>query len=293
MNLLLNINQYEYREFLDAPLDVLIIALKDFSSGYHITYSLEDLPLIIENVHNHNKKIYLSLNIIANEEKTTSFKSIITDLKKLNIDGYIVSDYGFLNIMKNNNLINKVIFNPVTNITNKYSAKLANDLGINHVCLANELNIKDLLDIVNYTNGNVEILAQGYYQICNSKRPLLTNFFKKFKINTDSKYYKIKEESRDYAYPIIEINNEILVYIDRERCTLNYLNKFINSKVQYLRIDTTFLDLEEVKFHIECYSQCVNNPSLIESYLEKMMQTNSNINCLDNISILKKENKND
>ena len=52
MELLLNINQYEYKEFLNSNVSTLIIALKNFSCGYLKEYELNDLEDIINMVHN-------------------------------------------------------------------------------------------------------------------------------------------------------------------------------------------------------------------------------------------------
>lgn len=289
MNLLLNINQYDYSDFLSSKVDNLIIGLENFCCGYLKTYKIDDINEIAQIVHSYNKKLSISMNIIASEDDIEKLLKSINDIKKLNVDNFVVSDFGVFQILKENGLSSKIIFNPVTNITNKYSASLFNQTGIDHVCLANELNIKDIVEISNYTQGNVEILAQGYYQICNSKRPLLSNFFKNFKIENTSDYYYMKEESRDYAYPIIEVNNEIFVYIDKERCVLNYFEELLNSNIQYLRIDTTFLSLDEIHSHIDIYHNIIMNIDYKEEAIKRISNTNSNLKCLDNISILKKE----
>ena len=294
MELILNCNQYEYTDFLNADIDILTIGLNEFCVGYLKTYTLEELSLIANKIHDSGKKIYLSINIIANQSITNKFQQIVSELTKINIDGFVVADFGLFQILKEHNIVNKVVFNPVTNITNKYSASITNNLGINHCCLANELNIKDILDICEYTKGNVEILAQGYYQICNSKRSLLTNFFNKHKIKNTSEYYSIKEENREYAYPIIELNGDTIIYIDKQRCVLPYLKEILATNIKYLRIDTMFLSIEEVNNHIQTYNTVINDIDSLRSQISRIeTYSNSNLKCLDNISILKKEKKND
>jgi putative protease len=294
MELILNINQYDYRDFLHANVNTLQIGLTDFCVGYLKTYTLEELETIANAIHQKNKKVYLAINIIANESLIQRLNEIMPHIKDLNIDGYVVSDFGILQLLKEYELTDKIIFNPVTNITNKYSASIANGLGINHCCLANELNIGNILEIATYCNGNVEILAQGYYQICNSKRALLSNFFKKHRIKNTSDYYYIKEESRDYSYPIIELNEATLVYIDRQRTALPYLKEIIDSNIKYLRIDSMFLSKQEIHKHIENYTSVINDVTKLDKHLEILKSySNSNLKSLDNISILTKEKKND
>ena len=291
MELILKITNHDYKMFLNSNVDALVIALEGFSCDYLIDYPLDDLPEIITNIKKHNKKVYLSLNIIANEDTTKKLETLINQILALEVDGYVVSDFGFLQIFKENNQHNRVIFNPVTTITNKYSSKIANDLGINHVCIANELNFNDILDIANYTNGNIEILAQGYYQICNSKRALISNFLKKLKIKKNSSTYYIKEESRDYAYPIVEINNDLFVYTDKQRSLLTYLKPLKNANIKYYRIDTTLLNYDDINKIIDIYHNALKEDKYEEEYVIQLENLNSNMKCLDNVSILKKEGK--
>ena len=222
MELILNLNNIEYKQFLTSKADILTIGLEGFCCGYLVAYPLFKLKEIIKEIHSYNKKIFLSVNIIANENIINNLINNVKEISKLDLDGIYVSDFGVFQVFREANISEKVIFNPVTSITNKYTLSIISSLNIDHACIANELNLKEIIETSNYNKGNLEILAQGYYQICNSKRKLLTNFFKKFKINNDSGYYYIKEENRDYAYPIIEINEDLLVYIDKQRCVLPY-----------------------------------------------------------------------
>ena len=167
MELILNLTNYDYKLFLKSKIDTFVIALKGCSTDHLIEYDMFQLDSIIKDIHSHNKKIYLCLNKIANEKLIKDLINMISQLKLLDIDGYIVSDFGILQLLKENSLLDKIIFNPITTITNKYSSNIVNNLGINHVCIANELNLNDILEISKFNNGNIEILAQGYYQICN------------------------------------------------------------------------------------------------------------------------------
>lgn len=293
MELILNLTQYDYLDFINSRVNTIQIGLANFCVGYLKTYTIDDLPAIIKKIHLANKKVYLSVNIIANEHQIEIFQKDIKKLKSLNIDGFVIADFGIFQILKEENLTSKIVFNPVTNVTNKYASEIANNFGIDHCCLANELNIKDILEIIEYTNGNVELLAQGYYQICNSKRALLTNFFKKNKLKNNSKHYYIKEENRDYAYPILEINGETIIYIDKQRCILPYFKQLSSTSLKYIRIDSTFLSIDELNKHINCYNNILSDINTLDTEIENIQSySNSNLKCLDSISILKKEKKN-
>jgi len=296
MELILNVNQYGYSTFLDSNVDIFMIGIQDFSMGYLMKYSLDEIPSIAKYIHEKEKKLYLSFNAPLNQNSLNELEKLMLTISDLHVDGFVINDFGAFELFKEYNLTNKIIFNPTTLITNKYSAKYYNEFDIDHVCIANEINYKDILEIAKFTNGNIELLAQGYFQICNSKRPLITNFLKQFrnKQASETDYYYIKEESRDYAYPIHEVDNDLLIYIDKQRCLLPYLKELINSNIKYLRIDTVFLDINDINTIIEVYRSAIDDTSSIEKGLEILKNnTNSNFTCLDNISVLKKEKENE
>lgn len=296
MELILNINQYGYSAFLDSKADAFILGLKGFSAGYQMSYEIDEFSRIEKYVHEKGKKIYVAINALANETTASELEKSMIHIKDLNVDGFVISDFGILQIFIEHDLVNKVIFNPITTITNKYSAKRINDFGVNHVCLANELNLNDILEISKYTKGNVQILAQGYYQICNSKRPLLTYFLNKNKKKgaQETEHYYIQEESRDYAYPIIEIDDDLFIYIDKQRCVLPYLQELLDSGIEYLRIDTIFLEIDQIIAVTDAYKEAIDSIDNLENSLKIIQKnTNSNYKCLENISIVKKEKGNE
>ena len=296
MELILNINQYGYSAFLDSNVDIFLIGMERFSKGYLMKYSLDDVEQISKYVHEKGKKLYLSFNTQANEYCINELEKLMPIICDLHVDGFVISDFGILQTFKEHGLTNKIIFNPTTLVTNKYNAKYYNNLGINHVCVANEINYKDILEIAKFTEGNIELLAQGYFQICNSKRPLLSLFLSQFKNNKSSEtdHYFIKEENRDYAYPIIEVDDDLFIFIDKQRCLLPYLKELLTNNIKYLRIDTAFLEINEITTIVDVYKNAIENIESIEQGLDILKNnTNSNFTCLDTVSVLKKEKENE
>ena len=200
MNIILNTNKLGYTPFLDTHINSFIIGFKNFCINQEYTLSLKELPRAINEIKGKNKKIYLSINIFASEKDILKFKKIINKLKILNIDGFIVSDLGILNLFKENNLINKVILDLQTYTTNKYSAKSLLDLGVKRVSLSKEITLEDIEEISIFNNGNIEVLCQGYNAITHSKRPILSCYYKNLNLNKKNNIHYIKEESRENYY---------------------------------------------------------------------------------------------
>lgn len=262
MEIILKVNELGFEPFLDDPVDSFIIGLKGFSINQSFSMSLNKLPDCINKIRSKNKKIYLNLNCFALEKDINKFKKIITKLSLLDLDGFVVSDLGILNVLKENNLVSKVILDLHTYITNKYSAKSLIDLGIKRLCVAKEITLEDIKEISTFTNGKLEIQCQGYYPITHSKRPILDTYYENFNLNKKTNIHYIKEETRDSYYCLTQDKNSLTVYYDKEYSVFPYLNDLVNSNVNTYRIDANFLSEETIKEYIAFYSKAF---SLIES----------------------------
>ncbi len=295
MGIILNTNEKGYMPFLDTPVTSFVVGLKDFCINQKYALSLKELPEAIYKIKNHHKNFYLSINLFASESEIKKFKKIIHNLKLLDIDAYIVSDLGVFNILKSNGLANKVMLDLQTYVTNKYSAKSLLDLGVKRVFLSKEITLNDIKEISLFTNGKVEVFAQGYNPITYSKRPILTNYYKNFKLKKKSDLHFIKEESRENYYFLEEYKNSLIVYNDKEYSLLPYLDELVNSGVKHFYIDAIFLDEEKIKNYIYYYKSALdsilqNNFNKYSEIKEKFIKENEfSTPFLHNQSVLLKD----
>ena len=257
MELILNTNEFGVAPFLDTSVDAIIIGLKNFCINQPFSLSIKELKESIKEIKNKGKKVYLSVNIFALEKDIVKFKKKANKLVELDIDGFIVSDLGILNVLKELNLENKVILDCQTYVTNNYSAKSLLNLGVNRICLSKEITLEDIKNIAISSKGNVELLAQGYYPITYSKRPILSCYLKNFKLKKNSSLYYIKEETREDFYYLLENKNSLTVFNNKQYSLFCYLDELKKNSINHLRIDTLFLKEEEIKEYIEIYHKAI------------------------------------
>jgi len=258
MSIILNTNELGYLPFIDTPVDNFIIGLKSFSVNHKYCLSVKELTNVINILKNKNKTISLSVNIFASENEMKKFKKIFNKLKDLEIESYIVSDLGILNIFKENNLEHKVVLDLQTYVTNKYSAKSLLNLGVKRICVSKEITLEDIKDISVYNEGKIEILAQGYYPITYSKRPILSCYYKNFNQEKKSNHHYIKEENRKNYYTLLETSNNLSVYNDKQYSVFPYLDELLKSGIKNFRLDTNFLNEIEIKEYITYYDKAIN-----------------------------------
>lgn len=259
MEIILKVNEKGYKDFLNTDINSFIIGLKDFCHNQEFSLSINELPKCVKEIKENNKNVYLNINLFALERDLIKFKKIINKIIFLDIDGFIVSDLGIFNTLKKIGIANKVTLDLQTYVTNKYSAQSLLNLGAKRVCLAKEITLDDIIEISTFNNGNVEILAQGFYPITYSKRPILKCYYDNLKLkdNSNSLHY-IKEENRESYYMLKEDKKNLSVFYDKEYSIFNYLKILIDNKVTHFRIDTSYLKEETIKEYIIFYSKAIN-----------------------------------
>lgn len=297
MNLILNTNEFGYTPFLNSPIDSFIVGLKNFCINQKYTVNINKINSVISDIKSKNKNIYLSVNLFAKDKELKKLNKIITKLSNLNIDGFIVSDLGVLNLFKKFNLEHKIILDLHTYVTNKHSAKSLLDLGINKVTLSKEITLDDIKEISLFNKGNVNVLVQGYVPITYSKRSILTRYYSKYKLTRKHTTHYIKEESRDNYYYLDETKENLVVFNDKQYSLFPHLDELIDNNINTFLIDANFLSIKEIDEYIDIYSKAI---SLLESkkndeykmLKEKFIETHNFSNpFLHNESFLLKEGK--
>ena len=256
MELLLNTNELGYKPFLSSSIKTIILGLKNFCHNQFYSVSLKQLPFLIQELKQNNKKLNLSVNIFASQKDITKLDKIINYLLSLEIDGFIVSDLGVLNLFKKRGVQNRVILDMHTYVTNKYSAKSLLNLGVKRIILPKEITLNDIKEIANNNDNKIEVLCQGYYPITYSKRPILSCYYKNFKLHkNDGGVHYIQEETRNSNYILIEEKNLLSVYNNKQYSLFSHLQDLHKNNINYLRIDTNFMTLEEINSYIDLYSK--------------------------------------
>lgn len=258
MELILNTNTIGYKHFLTTPIDIITIGLKNFCCEEVYCVKLSKLKKAISLIKEHGKKLYLNLTYFPQEKEILKFKKVINKLVALNIDKFIISDLGILNIFIELNSQDKVVLDLQTYVTNKYSAKSLLSLGIDSVILSKEITLNDIKEISNFNKGNIGLLCQGYYPITYSKRPILNSYYKNFKKKKNDDLHFIKEENREDLFFLTETKNNLKVYYNKQYSLFNYLQEISALNIKYLKIDSVFLEKNEIIQYINIYKEAIN-----------------------------------
>lgn len=141
-------------------------------------FSDDDIIKATDYAHKLNKKVYITLNIVAKDDDFDELKEYIKVLEKSNVDGVIISDLGVMSLVSEIAPKLNIHVSTQANINNSYSINYLAKLGVKRIVLARELSIEDIKKIRKAIPKDIELEAfiHGAMCISYSGRCLLSNY---------------------------------------------------------------------------------------------------------------------
>ena len=139
-------------------------------------FSIDEIREGCEFAHKLGKKVHLTLNIVFHNEDMEEVEKFIKDVVDAGIDAFIVSDPFIISHIKTN-YPNVEVHLSTQNSTSNYEAiKFFESEGIDRVVLARELGKKEISEIINKVNCDIEVFIHGAMCTCFSGRCALSNY---------------------------------------------------------------------------------------------------------------------
>ncbi|EKE10948.1 MAG: hypothetical protein ACD_15C00171G0004 [uncultured bacterium] len=128
--------------------DAVYAGVPDFSLRVRINnFTEETLREAVEYVHQHKKKIYITLNIYAHNVHLEKIKKHLKFLKTLKIDGVIVADPGIVMLVKKYLPKTEIHLSTQANVTNAEAVKFWAKAGVKRIVLAREVTLEEIREI--------------------------------------------------------------------------------------------------------------------------------------------------
>lgn len=209
------------------------------------------------------KKKHIKIGIYAekiyHEDDLVYIKMLLKNDLFKNIDYFFYSDMGFYEILVEMGYSTKTVYYAPTYATNSYDVKVLQKLN-SYVVASCQISFDELKNMVDECYSQLIVEAFGMACCFYSKRPLVTNYlkFKNYKLNNfQGKIMKIKEETRDNFYHLVEDENGVRVYDENNYALTEKLDEI--SKVPYLMIHHFNLKSKIYLQVIELYNEYVLN----------------------------------
>lgn len=168
-------------------------------------FSEEEMRQAVKIAHDRNKKVYVTLNIIAKDKDFEGLEDYLRFLEEIGVDAVIVADLGVVAFIREKAPNIPVHVSTQANIINSYSAKLMVELGAKRLILARELSLQEIKMIRENVPSDVEIevFVHGAMCMAYSGRCLLSNYL----TGRDSNHGECVQACR-WKYIVREVNRQ-------------------------------------------------------------------------------------
>ena len=207
-----------------------------------------DLIETIKYVHSMGKKVYVTLNIYAWDEKYDEIKELVKILAELKVDGIIVADGGILDIVKEYAPEIEIHMSTQSNIVSMNSSMFWWKNGAKRMIMAREMNKEQLKFILNNKpmGMETEIFVHGAICFAYSGRCFLSDFLSCRSANLGDcaqscrwsyNVYVEEKNNPGQFMPVEESENGINIFSSKDLCLIQELPEIIEMGVDSLKIE--------------------------------------------------------
>jgi putative protease len=227
----------------------------------------EGLIEAIDYVHLKEKKIYVTLNIIAHNEDLEDLPDYVKELDLMGIDGVIVADPGVFSIVHEIAPKMKISVSTQANNTNWRSVDFWYKQGARRIVLARELGLKEITEIREKVSQDmeIEIFVHGAMCISYSGRCLLSHYMAGRDANQGDcahpcrwKYHLIEETRPDEKFSIEEDTSGSFIFNSKDLCLINEIPELMKAGVNSFKIEGRMKGIYYVATVVAAYRRAID-----------------------------------
>ena len=241
MNKLVTVTNKDYISKLKKEDVTLVYPLRFFSTGYEEYFDISDID------------DFVLINRILTDSDLDKLEVM---LKNSHIKGIIFDDLGMLDV----NITKILLLDHIANNSKSVNYYLEY---VDSVVVSSDLSKEEIKLVVKNANKKVVVFAFGLKALMYSRRNLVTNYEKHFKIeennildaSINNKYFKFiesKEGTKVYAYPyynaleLLELDNVLYFWCDPILLDVENIIKVLHGDTKSIETSSIFLDKKTV-----------------------------------------------
>ena len=209
-------------------------------------FTKEDMRQGIAFAHEYNKKVYVTVNILAHNDDLPGVREYLKELKELKPDGLIIADPAIFMLAKEICPEIERHISTQANNTNYGTYKFWWDLGATRVVSARELSLKEIREIRDHIPEEMEIesFMHGAMCISYSGRCLLSNYFTGRDANQGActhpcrwKYSVMEEKRPGEYFPVYENERGTYIFNSKDLCMIEHIPEMIEAGIDSFKIE--------------------------------------------------------
>lgn len=146
---------------IEAGADAVYFGLSHFSARAKVGFDLEELPDVMQTLHQRNVKGFVTFNTLVFDHEIRQAEQAILAIAAAGCDAIIVQDVGIAKLAKQIAPDLNIHGSTQMSITSAQGADFAAALGCNRVVLGRELSLTDIRKIASQTDVELEVFVHG------------------------------------------------------------------------------------------------------------------------------------
>ncbi len=225
--------------------DAVYVGGKDFNlRSIRGNFTLDELKDAVNYAHKYGAKVYFTLNSIIDENELEKLREYLKELKKIDIDGIIIADFGVFRIVRESLPEISTHISTQVNLNNSEAINFFKKMGADRVNVAREVCFSDLKKIIKNTDIEIEVFVHGALCISYSGRCMLSRYMTgrdankgKCVQNCRWKYYLLEEKRPNMLLPVMQDKRGTYIYNSRDLCLLGRLREIADAGVDAIKIE--------------------------------------------------------
>ena len=244
-------------------------------------FEKEELAQAVAYAHQHDVKVYVTVNIIAHNEHLTGIEEYLLYLNSIGVDALIMADAGLIQIARTTVPDMEIHLSTQASATNYQTFRFWASQGVKRIVAAREISLAEMSEIrEKIPEGlTIEAFAHGAMCISISGRCLLSTYLS----SRDSNLglcsqpcrwsYRLMEETRPGEYfPITEGEEGTYIFNSKDLCMVEYLPQMQKAGIGSIKIEgrmkTPLYVAMVTKVYREALDDLATDPDLYESKKE-------------------------
>lgn len=263
--------------------DAVYMAGKKFGlRAFAGNFDNDEIEKAVEYAHSLNKKVYITLNILAHEGDFDELKEYVQYLEKIKVDAVLVSDLGIMDFIREYAPNLTLHVSTQASILNSYAIKALIRIGAKRIVLARECSLEEIKKIRANIPADIELEAfvHGAMCISYSGRCLLSNYLTGRDSNRGECVqacrweYCISEVNRkDDKYPIQEDERGTYILNSKDLNMIEHLKELKDAGVNSFKIEGRMKSPYYVANVVNAYRRAIDNMDNMTSELMEELKS--------------------
>ena len=225
--------------------DAVYLGGKEFSlRAYADNFTLEEMTDGLAFVRQYNKKVYVTVNILAHNRDLQQIPPYLEKLEEMQVDGLIISDPGIIKLAQRYAPSLPLTLSTQASVTNYEAAAFYRDLGVKRIVLARELSLEEIQEIKQKVEIEIEMFIHGAMCVSYSGRCLLSHYMTGRSANYGAcahpcryRYVLLEEKRPGQYYPIEEDQRGSYILNSRDLCLLEYIPRLLDVGIDAFKVE--------------------------------------------------------